>query len=850
MRLLLLVSWPYVSRHVLRTALTTMGVVLGIAVFVGMHTANQQVVAAFSETIDRVAGKTELQITAGEAGFPEDVLEKVQSLPGVRVAVPVIEAIVRSPFRGESDLMVVAVDMTGDRSLRDYDFEGGDEAVLDDPLIFLAQRDSLIVSADFAGRHQLKVGSRLMLETALGDRSFTVRGVMKPKGLATAFGGSLAVMDVYAAQRMFARGRTFDRIDLAVAQGASLADTQRQIASALGPGFEVQPPASRAQQAKTVVSGYSTVVNLSSAFALFIGMFIIHSSFATAVTQRRHEIGTLRAIGATRGQIRNLFLGEGVAMGALGSAIGVGVGAVVARTIGTAFAQLAADLYGVAQQPALSRFDFTVVLVAAVVGALTSVIATWIPARQACRVEPVEALQQFAAPASTVSRDRRRVVAFAVLGAAATALLMFGRVRTLSYAGYACTVAAALIVAPVATRWLVQGLRHLLTAWRPVEGSLAADSLLLAPARTSGAILALMCSVSLAIAFSGIARASYDSVVEWLNATLNSDLFVMPSQRLDLRTLRFPAEMADELAQVPGVSRVQRYRNSRASFRGRPVMVAALEMTSVRETGRQRPIAGDRDTMFREAAAGRGVIVSGNLAESQALYLGERVDLPAPDGMIRLPIVGILPDYTDQQGTIFVDRSVFTKFWRDDSVSDFRVFVAPGEDVSTVRRRILERYSGERHVFVLTNSEARDYVLRIADRWFGLVNLQVGVAVMVAILGIVNALTVSITDRRREFGVLKAIGAVRGQIRRLIWLEAISVAAVGLVLGAVLGAVMLTYLLEVIRYDAFGLNLDYRYPIGTVAMLVPILLIAAVIAAIWPSEMAVRGSLVEALEYE
>src|SRR4051812_21398309 len=184
MRLLVLVSWPYVRRHVLRTTLTTLGVVLGIAVFVGMHTANRQVVAAFSETIDRVAGKTELQITAGEAGFPEDVLERVQSLASVRVAVPVIEAIVRSPFRGESDLMVVAVDMTGDRSLRDYDFDGGEDAVLADPLIFLAQPDSLVISADFAGRHQLRVGNRLTLETALGDRSFTVRGVMKPKGLA------------------------------------------------------------------------------------------------------------------------------------------------------------------------------------------------------------------------------------------------------------------------------------------------------------------------------------------------------------------------------------------------------------------------------------------------------------------------------------------------------------------------------------------------------------------------------------------------------------------------------------------------------------------------------------------
>jgi hypothetical protein len=114
-RLLTLISWPYVRRHAWRTLLTVTGVVLGIAVFVGMHTANQRVVEAFADTIDRIAGKTDLQITAGEAGFSEDVLDKVQAVTSIRVAVPVIEAIVRSPWEGEGDLMVLAVDMTGDR---------------------------------------------------------------------------------------------------------------------------------------------------------------------------------------------------------------------------------------------------------------------------------------------------------------------------------------------------------------------------------------------------------------------------------------------------------------------------------------------------------------------------------------------------------------------------------------------------------------------------------------------------------------------------------------------------------------------------------------------------------------
>src|SRR5690349_13996530 len=180
--LLRLISWPYFRKHVLRTALTTAGIVLGVAVFVGMHTANQSVLFAFSRTVDRIAGKTELQVTAGETGFDEDVLERVQSAATVRVAVPVIEAVVDSRVKSQGNLLVLGIDMTGDRSLRDYDLESGDDAVIDDPLVFLAQPDSIILSKEFAEKSGVTTGSQVTLGTAEGDRAFTVRGVMKSTG--------------------------------------------------------------------------------------------------------------------------------------------------------------------------------------------------------------------------------------------------------------------------------------------------------------------------------------------------------------------------------------------------------------------------------------------------------------------------------------------------------------------------------------------------------------------------------------------------------------------------------------------------------------------------------------------
>ena len=412
MILLRLISWPYFRKHVLRTLLTVAGIVLGVAVFVGMHTANTSVLFAFSRTVDRIAGKTELQVTAGEAGFDEDVLEKVQAAATVRVAVPVIESVVDSRIAGQGSLLVLGVDMTGDRSLRDYDLESGDEAVIDDPLVFLAQPDSLIVSKEFADRNRLTVDSRIGLGTVEGEKRFTVRGIMKSSGLTSAFGGNLAIMDIYAAQKMFGRGRKFDRIDLAVIPGRSIAQAEEELRSLLGPGFQVDPPSGRGQQFEQMLAAYSMMVNISSLFALFIGMFIIYNSFAIAVTQRRSEIGILRALGATRGQIRRLFLGESAITGLVGSLAGLGFGVLIARGVAASIGTLINDVYGVAQHADEVAADPKLLGAALAIGLATSVVAALIPARNAARVDPVQALQkgkyQVLSAGESRVRDRAR----------------------------------------------------------------------------------------------------------------------------------------------------------------------------------------------------------------------------------------------------------------------------------------------------------------------------------------------------------------------------------------------------------------------------------------------------------
>jgi putative ABC transport system permease protein len=848
--LLRLISWPYFRRHVLRTLLTTAGIVLGVAVFVGMHTANQSVLYAFSRTVDRIAGKTELQVNAGETGFDEDVLDKVQAAATVKTAVPVIEAVVDAHIAGEGRLLVLGVDMTGDRSLRDYDLDSGEEAVIDDPLVFLAQPDSIILAKEFADKHDVAVGQRITLGTVEGEKQFTVRGVMKSSGLTSAFGGNLAVMDIYAAQKMFGRGRKFDRIDLAVKPGHTLAECQRELTMLLGPGFQVDPPSGRGQQFEAMLAAYSMMVNISSAFALFIGMFIIYNSFAIAVTQRRSEIGILRALGATRRQIRWLFLGESAVTGLVGSIGGVAFGVLIARGIAASIGTLITDVYGVAQHTDEIANSPILLGLALAIGVATSMIAAAIPARNAARVDPVQALQKGKYQVLSGGESRLRAVLAAIIGVVSIVCLSMGGSRPVFYVGYALGILVALLLSPLLSLGLAKALRPLLRWIRPVEGALAADSLIQAPRRTSASVAALMLSLALVVAFAGMARASYDSIIDWMNTALNPDLFVMPSQNIVIRTIRFPAEMGPQLASVPGIERVQMVRDARVVFRKTPVMVVAVEVDSVAQTARRDPVAGNPDDMYRRTAAGEGLMVSDNLAQLQHLRLGETLEVAAPNGLIRLPIVGIVVDYSDQQGTILMDRSLFTRYWNDDTVNVFRVYLTTGASVKDVRRRILERFAGQRQVFVFTNAELKSYILKITDQWFGLTSVQIAVAVLVAILGIVNTLTVSITDRRRELGVLQAVGGLHGQIRRTIWMEALSIGILGLALGFVFGAINLYYILQIVHRDIAGMRLDYEFPFNTSLALVPTILGAAFVAAIWPAESAVHGSLVEALEYE
>jgi putative ABC transport system permease protein len=850
MMLFRLLSLPYLRKHFLRWILTVTGIVLGVAVFVAMHTANRSIFAAFDKTVDQIAGATQLQVSAGEFGFDESVLEHVQQLPEVAVAAPVIESTVETNLPGQGSILILGVDLTGDRSLREYEFDDAEEAIIDDPLVFLAQPDSLIVTKEFAVRNGLQLNGRIALLTVEGEKRFTIRGIMKSRGMAQAFSGNLAVMDIYAAQRAFGRGRRFDRIDLRARTGVSVERCQVILRQALGSGFEVEPPSTRGQHFEALLQSYSTAMTISSLYAMIVGMFIIYNSFSIAVTQRRYEIGVLRAVGATRSQIKKLFFLESIVAGIIGSAGGAAFGMVIALAIARRMSSMLQQVTGVTQHVEGLAVDPILIVAGICIGLAASIVSAWIPARNAARVDPIQALQKGRYQVVSSGENFKRRRAALLLFLVSLICLFFSNSKPMFYAGYVLIILAGLLLAPALTLSLSKAFRPFLQRVLRAEGTLAADSLVQAPRRTSATVSALMLSLAMVVGLGGVTHSLYRSFHEWMDNALNPDFFVSPDANLTNRSLTFPPDIVPAIEAVQGVDQVQLVRSARIMYDQRPVLLISVEAEKMRVKVHRVPVAGDADEMERLTAAGKGLIISDGFASLHQVGMGDTVTIPTPSGLLRLRVVGILRDYSDIQGSIFIDRAVYQQWWHDNTINVARVYAKPGENVNDVRQRLVNVLSGGTRLLILTNQEVRDWALDLVNQWFQMTYIQIAVAIVVAVLGIVNTLTVSIMDRRRELAIMRAVGGLRHQIRTTVWLEALTIGMIGLVLGVCLGALNLYYTLGMVRRDLGGLDLDYIFPWSFVVFIVPAILIAAFIAALGPAESAVRGTLVEALEYE
>ncbi len=838
--------------HRLRVAMTTLGIVLGVAVFFAIRTANAALLDSLTMTVERLAGKATLEVSAGETGFPEEMLETVRATPGVKLAEPVIQVIVNTAFPDEGNLLILGVDTTGDQQLREYEFDRSQSQIAD-PLTYLAQPNSILVSRAFADRHGLKIGDHLPLFTSHGKMDFAVEGIFKPTGVGEVFGGNIAVMDIYSAQVVFARGHNFDRIDVMNAPGVEVGELQQRLRQRLPAGIEVERPEMKGQSLENAVTAMRVGMLITSFIALLVGVYIIFNSFTIAVNQRWKEIGILRAVGVERRNINAMFLIEALVMGVVGSSLGIIVGYYLAIGASAVMGSIAATVYGIVSTTVAPRIHLDYALTAFALGVAASVGGAFMPARAASYLNPILALHNIEVRQKESALGWRRTALGAALLVTSLLLIEFshpGVGMTIQFFYAAIMLIGLTILLPMLVHWAARAIRPAMDRVGGSEGALAVDAMIQSPRRSSATVGALMVGLMFVYSTAAYIQSYKQMVNRWTDEIMNSDIVVASSAMLRSSSYHFSEDLGKKFAVLPEVREVENVRFTLVPYRGDTAAVIAMEMSGFLERSLDAVHGGDRQRIERDVPSGEGVLVSKNFAVRWRYKVGDKVHLDSPTGPLERPILGIVDDYRSDKGTIFMDRSVYKKYWKDDAVDFIDVELKPGEDAAAVKKKVQQITSGSEHAIVYTKVEFKSWVGTLIDKFFLLNYMQLVVAVIVAVVGIANTLVISVAERHREFGVIRSIGGYRAQIRKMVMLEAVSIAIVGVFVGAIAALFNTEFLSRTVSTVLTGYDVPFYFPWLLILETLPAVVGVSLLAGWIPARRAMRASVIEAIGYE
>lgn len=852
-----------------RTLLTTLGVALGVAVFVSIRLANHSAMSSFADTVDAVTGRANLSVAGTANGFPDSLFAVVALHPGVEAAAPVVQvtALVRpggaaraetgEPFR--ESLLFLGIDPLAEGPFARFGALGaGDSAApgADAPgraLRLLVEPRTVAITRAFAARTGLREDDTLTTLASGRPVPLVVARVLDGEALRQATGGNVALLDVATAQEVFGRAGLLDRVDLLV-PAADRDRLGRELSAALPADVAVEPPRARTRQVENMVEAFALNLAALSFVALFVSLFLVFNTVAMSVLRWRKEIGILRGLGATRGQVARLFLLEGLLLGAAGSALGLALGTMLARATLGAVGRTLTDLYLVQHANAV-RLDPATYLAGFGLGVATAVLSALAPALEAAHTPPGQTMRQ-----GMLLEAKRLPVgrwALASLGTLALAgLVVAWTVREHQplggFAAAFLVVAAFTLVAPAFTLAGETLLRVPAEALGGIVGALGARALRDFVARTSVVVASLMLAVGMSVALSIMVGSFRRTVDTWITQSIRGDLYVEPAgHRASGPATSLPDSLVRAAARLPGVLAVDTYRATPLRFRDRQVTLVGVDFGVQRRHGGLAFVdEPDGSAVLARALVNGEAIVTESFAHRFRVGTGDTLRLPAPAGVAALRIAGVFYDYTTDAGAVLVDRSLYARRWRDERTESLALYVAPGADAARVRSDLLALAGPGLVLNVTPNQDLRRRVLTVFDQTFRITFALQFIAVLVAVLGVVTTLTALILQRGREIGVLRATGALRSQVRRMVLVESGILGLLGSLLGCAAGWVLALLLVHVINRQFFGWTIRMTVDPVVFVQAVALMVGAALVAALGPARFASDRVAAEALRVE
>jgi putative ABC transport system permease protein len=830
-----LVSGP-ARRRPQRAVLPVVGVAVGVAAAAAIAHANGSVTASFREAAASLSGRSDFVVT-GVAGVPVAALERLSFLWESGSFAPAVTGPALVEDGSGEIAQVLGVDPGGDGAVREMRLSGN--ARLTD----LLAPDSVFVPESFARRHGLTPGKTLRIVAGGVRRVVNVAALLELTGVARAAGGDLLVTDVFTAQKLLGKEGSLDRVDIALNPGQPREAIAARIRAALPPGLTLQLPGRSAATADRMVRAFRFNLNALACLTLLVSMFLIANAVSISVLRRRPEIATLRALGASRGSLFAVFVAEGLGIGLLGTLLGEIGGVFLAKAALTTVAGTVSNVYLPTAKIAAAGY-LPAAGLAAAVGMASALFATLLPAAEATRVAPSPAMR----PGSIESIRRHRL---AFRATAALTLLALAALATragavdgfplFGFAAVVLVVAALAVAAPLLVRFASRASAGPLGRLCGAPGKIAAGFFGGSLARNGTAVAALAMALGMTLAMIVMVSSIRETVRDWVETTLRSDLWVKPESG-GRRGLvgDLPGDIVDFLRAIPGVAAVDPFRaRDAADERGQPFTLGSGDFRVVARIG-GLPLLDGRDvSAVATRARERGdVLISEPFARRFGKSAGDRVTLATPRGARSFAVAGVYRDYSNDRGTVVLDRELFLSLFDDPRVTSVAVQAAPGVDPAALRRRVLQAAEGRYALSITTNRELRREVLNIFDQTFAVTRALEAIAVAVAILGIANALAASAVERRRSFGLLRAVGAQKRQIRRAVLIEAGLTGVTGTAAAFAAAGAFAYLLLAVINPQSFGWTVVIDIPGARLAAAALLVLTASLAAGLFPGRLA------------
>lgn len=878
-------------KNKLRTSLTVFGIALGVAILLAINLANLTAVDHFKQSIDRIGGKTNLEITASGSSnatgwVPESILANFGWLTkaGVKLT-PVIEqsAIFKAPTADRFVVRVLGLDMLADQAFRSYDWQLDENSAhsKNRPETFfnIFESDGAFIGPQLARYYHLNIGRTFSLLINDQEKRFQVAGILSDKGLGGAYGGDLIVMDIATAQQAFsmtARDQWGDgrlsRIDAIIPDSLKSKGTiedpfvhiTSQLEASLPVGFEVSRPERRSGQVDKMLRAYRYNLTVLSFIALLAGMFLIYNTMSITVIRRRTEIGTLRALGVSRKMVGLLFGTEALFLGVLGSILGIGLGLLfelgavkaVSSTVQNLYMGIGVNGFSYSPLELVKSFGF---------GLLTTLLGALVPIIEAASVSPAESIRR-ASYESKIRQGHKKLMwvglGLAVIAAWSWQQPPIDRLPLFGFISAFCILLSAAFLMPTFLNWLLQRIEPLAFRYGKQEGKLAIKQLRGSLGRTSVAVASLMVGIAMMVSLGIMIGSFRETVKTWVQQTLKADLWIEPVAKGSGQfNAKLSPQVVDAIRYAPEVEAVDafyelpiQFKNSKGSVE--PARIGVGQWHIAKDYGGELRFLDGRSSrevlgsVLDHLMSDPSVIVTESFANRNNIRTGQMITLDTHAGPMDLRVAGIYTDYSSDLGYIAMPRELYNLYYEDDSTSGMAVYLDKDASADEVKGRLQRKFGGRYLLNIRSNKELKEEVLRIFDNTFAITYALHIVAILVALLGVMNSLLAMVLAARRDFGILKYLGASTAQIKKTILIQAGIFGLLGNLSGFGVGLILSFLLVFVINKQSFGWTIQWHIPFAFLIQSFLLVMITAVFSGLIPARLAAKTPAPEVLHEE